>query len=36
MAVLSPDINRSGADCTVEDGGIRIGLQYIKGIKISA
>ncbi|MCY3781651.1 MAG: error-prone DNA polymerase [Chloroflexi bacterium] len=33
IAVLPPDINRSGADCTVEDDGIRIGLQYIKGIK---
>ena len=33
IAVLPPDINRSAADCRIEDGGIRIGLSYVKGIK---
>ena len=33
IAVLPPDINRSAADCTIEDGAIRIGLSYVKGIK---
>ena len=33
IAVLPPDINRSAADCTVEDGAIRIGLSYVKGLK---
>ena len=29
-----PDVNRSGATCTVEDGGaaVRIGLGYVKGV----
>src|SRR5690349_3686596 len=29
-----PDVNRSGAACTVEDGGkaVRIGLGYVKGV----
>src|SRR5436190_153615 len=29
-----PDVNRSGAGCTVEDGGgaVRIGLGYVKGV----
>lgn len=33
ITVLPPDINRSAADCTIEDSAIRIGLSYIKGIK---
>ena len=33
IAVLPPDINRSAADCIIEDGAIRIGLSYVKGIK---
>ena len=33
IAVLPPDINRSDADCSIEDGAIRIGLSYVKGIK---
>ena len=33
IAVLPPDINRSNADCSIEDGAIRIGLSYVKGIK---
>ena len=33
VSVLPPDINRSAADCTIEDGGIRIGLSYVKGLK---
>ena len=33
ISVLAPDINRSVADCTIEDGAIRIGLSYVKGLK---
>ena len=33
VTVLPPDIHRSDADCSIEDGGIRIGLGYVKGIK---
>jgi len=36
VAVLNPDINLSGAKCTVEDGSegdaVRIGLGYVRGI----
>jgi error-prone DNA polymerase len=32
IAVLAPDIRRSTADCRVEDGGVRIGLGYVKGV----
>ncbi len=36
VAVLNPDINLSGARCTVEDGpegdAVRIGLGYVRGI----
>jgi error-prone DNA polymerase len=32
VAVLPPDINRSLADCTIEDGAVRIGLGYVKGV----
>ncbi len=33
ITVLPPDINRSAADCTIEEGAIRIGLSYVKGLK---
>ena len=32
VEVLPPDVNRSGAACTVEDGALRVGFGYIKGI----
>jgi error-prone DNA polymerase len=32
IEVLSPDVNRSGARCTVEDGAVRIGFAYVQGI----
>src|SRR5436309_8824564 len=34
VEVRPPDINRSRATCTVEDGGaaVRIGLGYVKGV----
>src|SRR4051794_24148696 len=32
VAVLPPDINRSLAACTLEDGAVRIGLGYVKGV----
>jgi error-prone DNA polymerase len=31
IEVLSPDVNRSGARCTVEDGAVRIGFAYVQG-----
>ncbi|MCY3915416.1 MAG: error-prone DNA polymerase [Chloroflexi bacterium] len=33
IRVLAPDINHSAADCSVQDGAIRIGLSYVKGLK---
>ena len=27
-----PDINRSGVGCTIEDGGVRVGLKYVQGV----
>ena len=33
ISVLPPDINDSAADCAVQDGAIRIGLGYVKGLK---
>lgn len=30
--ILPPDINKSAADCTPEDGNIRMGLSAIKGV----
>jgi error-prone DNA polymerase len=32
IEVLSPDVNRSGAGCTVEEGAVRIGFAYVQGI----
>jgi error-prone DNA polymerase len=32
IAMLPPDIGVSMADCRVEDGGVRIGLGYVKGV----
>jgi len=32
IEVLSPDVSRSGARCTVEEGAVRIGFAYVQGI----
>jgi error-prone DNA polymerase len=32
IEVLPPDVSRSGACCTVEDGAVRIGFAYVQGI----
>jgi error-prone DNA polymerase len=32
VKVLSPDINCSGANCTVEGDAVRVGLRYVKGL----
>src|SRR5262249_56547360 len=32
IAVHGLDVNASAAQCTVEDGGVRLGLGYIKGM----
>ncbi len=32
VEVLPPDINHSGANCTLEGGAVRIGLRYVKGL----
>src|SRR5438270_8119209 len=31
IAVLGLDVNASEAECTVQDGGVRLGLAYVKG-----
>lgn len=36
IAILPPDINRSGKVFTVEEGGIRFGLEAVKGVGGSA
>jgi error-prone DNA polymerase len=36
VSALGPDINRSLAACTIEDGAVRIGLGYVKGVGRSA
>jgi error-prone DNA polymerase len=40
VGVLNPDINRSGARCSVEDGpegdAVRVGIAYVRGIGESA
>ncbi|HWX44849.1 MAG TPA: DNA polymerase III subunit alpha, partial [Solirubrobacteraceae bacterium] len=33
IPVLPLDVNASGVQCTVEDGGVRLGLGYIKGVR---
>jgi error-prone DNA polymerase len=32
VEVLPPDINRSGADCTIESEAVRVGLRCVKGL----
>jgi error-prone DNA polymerase len=32
VEVLPPDINRSGANCTVEGDAVRVGIRYVKGL----
>lgn len=36
VRILPVDVNRSGARCTVEDGAVRLGFQYVEGIGDSA
>ncbi len=33
IPVLGLDVNASGVGCTVEDGGVRLGLGYVKGVR---
>jgi error-prone DNA polymerase len=33
IEVLAPDVNRSGVECTVEGGAVRVGLGYITGLR---
>ena len=33
IEVLPPDVNRSGVECAVEDGAVRVGLGYITGLR---
>src|SRR5581483_8544560 len=34
IEVLSPDVNESGADCDMDEGGgVRIGLGYVRGVR---
>lgn len=35
IKILNPDINKSDADCVIEDGAIRIGFSKIKGFGIT-
>jgi error-prone DNA polymerase len=32
IALLALDVNASAAQCTVQDGGVRLGLGYVKGV----
>ncbi len=32
VRVLPPDVNRSAAACSVEEGAVRIGLAYVRGV----
>jgi error-prone DNA polymerase len=32
VRVLPPEVNRSGAKCTIEDGGVRVGLGYVQSV----
>ena len=32
IPVLPPDVNRSGADCSIERSAVRIGLRYVRGL----
>ncbi|HEX6737586.1 MAG TPA: DNA polymerase III subunit alpha, partial [Vicinamibacteria bacterium] len=32
VAILGPDLARSGYDCTVEAGAVRLGLRYVRGL----
>ncbi len=33
IPVIGLDVNASGVGCTVEDGGVRLGLGYVKGVR---
>jgi error-prone DNA polymerase len=33
IEVRPPDVNRSAAECTIEDGAVRIGLGYVHGVR---
>src|SRR5213080_457628 len=32
VEVLPPDVNRSGARCSIEDAAVRVGLGYVQGV----
>ncbi len=32
IVVLGLDVNASGVQCTVEQGAVRLGLGYVKGV----
>jgi error-prone DNA polymerase len=32
VVTLPPDVNRSGVHCDIEDGAVRIGLEYVQGV----
>src|SRR4029079_11886155 len=32
VSVLPPDVNASGASCTAEEDGLRVGFGYVQGI----
>jgi error-prone DNA polymerase len=36
LPIFMPDVRQSSWDCTVESGGIRMGLRYIKGLGTAA
>jgi error-prone DNA polymerase len=36
IEVLTPHINLSDADCTIEAGAVRIGLRYIRGLSVDS
>ncbi len=36
VEVLSPDINLSDANCTLEAGAVRVGLRYVRGLSLDS
>ncbi len=35
IPILPADVNASAAECTVEEGGVRLGLGYVKGVAVA-
>jgi error-prone DNA polymerase len=35
IPMLPPDVNASAVECTVEEGGVRLGLGYVKGAAVA-